>query len=158
MSTPIKQDTEDPEQKYMGRCLELARQAAELDEVPVGAVVVLGGQIVAESHNRTREYGDPTAHAELLALQAAFEAVREARLPAADLFCSMEPCFMCTGALLHARVRRVVFAAADPKFGACGSLANLPEDPRLNHSCEVSSGVMAAESARLLREFFRRLR
>lgn len=158
MSAPIKHEQAREDEKYMSRCLELALLAAESQEVPVGAVVVQDGQIVAEGQNRTRERGSPLAHAEILALEAAFEAVGTARIPEATLYCSLEPCFMCTGALLHARVRRVVYAARDPKFGACGSLADLPADSRLNHRCPVVSGILAEESAALLREFFQSLR
>jgi tRNA(adenine34) deaminase len=158
MAMPIKHQRPPADEIYMGRCLELARAAAAVDEVPVGALVVVDGHIVGEGQNRTRERNSPLAHAEMLALEAAFAAVGEGRLPAATLYCSLEPCFMCTGALLHARVARVVYATADPKFGACGSLADLPADPRLNHRCPVDVGCRAEESAQLLREFFRRLR
>lgn len=142
----------------MGRCLALAREAAAAQEVPVGAVITIAGRIVAEGRNRTRERRDPLAHAEMLALGAAFAAVGEERIPDAVLYCSLEPCVMCTGALLHARVARVVFAAHDPKFGACGSLFDLPADSRLNHRCPATAGVRAEESAALLREFFQALR
>ena len=157
MPTPIK-DQDDTDQNYMGRCLVLAREAGAAQEVPVGAVVTVAGRIVAEGRNRTRERRDPMAHAEMLALRAAFTAAGEGRIRDAVLYCSLEPCFMCTGALLHARVARVVFGAHDPKFGACGSLFDLPADPRLNHRCPVTAGVRAEESAALLREFFQRLR
>lgn len=142
----------------MRRCLELARRAADAGEVPVGAVVVRGGEVIGEGANRCEESGSPLAHAEIEALNAAFQAVGEGRLVGAVLYSSLEPCFMCTGALLHARVDRVVFAARDPKFGACGSLAALPADDRLNHRCPVDEGVLADESAALLRAFFQRLR
>lgn len=158
MTAPFKDDPARTDEKYMARCLELARQAADAGEVPVGAVVVLGDRIVGEGRNRTRERRNALAHAEMLALHEAFDTVGDGRMPEAELFCSLEPCFMCTGALLHARIRRVVFGAADPKFGACGSLADLPRDPRLNHRCPVRGGVAAEESARMLREFFQRLR
>jgi tRNA(adenine34) deaminase len=124
----------------------------------VGAVVVLGDAIVGASGNRCEERRSPLAHAEMEALAAAFAAVGEGRLPEAELFCTLEPCLMCTGAALHARVRRIVFGAHDPKFGACGSLADLPGDTRLNHRCPVDRGCLAEASAQLLREFFQRLR
>lgn len=143
---------------HMRRCLELAAEAARRDEVPVGAVVVAGGRVVGEGRNRCVELGTPLAHAEMEALQSAFAAAGEGRLPEATLYCTLEPCFMCAGALLHARVARLVYGARDPKFGACGSLAELPADPRLNHRCPVTEGVLAEESAALLRAFFRRLR
>jgi tRNA(adenine34) deaminase len=167
MATPIKADEAGTDEKYMTRCLDLAREAAAAGEVPVGALVVLDGRILGAARNRSRERGSALAHAEMIALEAAIQAVHAAAGPAhaasgridgAVLYCSLEPCFMCTGALLHARVSRVVFAAQDPKFGACGSLADLPADPRLNHRCPVTSGLLAEESARLLREFFQRLR
>ncbi|MBX3462422.1 MAG: nucleoside deaminase [Planctomycetes bacterium] len=141
--------------RWIARCLELAAAAARADEVPVGAVVVVGGALVGEGRNRVEELRSPLAHAEMAALQAALSAVGEKRLPAATLYCSLEPCFLCAGAILHARVRRVVFGARDPKFGAVRSLATLLEDPRLNHRCEVLEGVEAAASGELLRAFFR---
>lgn len=139
----------------MNRCLELAGEAAAAGEVPVGAVLVIGDVKVGEGRNRCEELRSPLAHAELLALQQALTAVGEKRLPEAVLYCTLEPCFMCAGALLHARVSRIVFAARDPKFGACGSLHNLPQDARLNHRCPVDEGLGAAASAELLRSFFR---
>jgi tRNA(adenine34) deaminase len=142
----------------MARCLELARLAAARGEVPVGAIVVADGVEIGAGHNRCVELRNPLAHAELEALSAAFGALGEGRLPGAVLYSSLEPCFMCAGAAVHARVARVVFATHDPKFGACGSLLRLPEDERLNHRCEVAHGPFQAESAALLREFFQRLR
>ena len=146
------------DEAFMRRCLELAEEAARADEVPVGAVVVVEGRILGEGRNRCVERSSPLAHAEIEALEAALAATGDARLPGAELFCSLEPCFMCTGALLHARVARIVFATRDPKFGACGSLATLPSDRRLNHRCPVEEGLLAEESAVLLQSFFRRLR
>lgn len=142
----------------MRRCLELARAAARAGEVPVGAIVVRDGQVIGEGHNRCEARGTPLAHAEMEALSAALASTPDARLVGAVLYCSLEPCFMCTGALLHARVDRVVFGARDPKFGACASLAELPSDRRLNHRCPVEGGLLADESAQLLRTFFQRLR
>lgn len=143
---------------WIARCLELAREAARADEVPVGAVVVIDGQICGEGRNRVEALRSPLAHAEMEALQQALQRVGEKRLPTAELFCSLEPCFLCAGAILHTRVRRVVFGARDPKFGAVRSLARLLEDPRLNHRCEVVEGLAEAESAELLRAFFRKRR
>ena len=143
---------------HMQRCLELAREAEAAGEVPVGAIIVLDGQIIGEGRNRCRERRNSLAHAEMIALDQAFAAAGEARLVGAVAYCSLEPCFMCAGALLHARVARIVFAARDPKFGACGSLAMLPADSRLNHRCPVDEGLRADESAALLRGFFQRLR
>jgi len=139
----------------MQQCLELARAAAAQDEVPVGAVVVIGDEVVGVGRNRVEERGSPIAHAEIEALQQAFVATGDKRLPDAQLYCTLEPCFLCAGAILHARVRRVVFGARDPKFGAVRSLATILEDDRLNHRCEVLEAVGADESAALLRSFFR---
>jgi tRNA(adenine34) deaminase len=143
------------DERWIARCLELAREAAACDEVPVGAVVVAGGQVLGEGRNAVEQRRSPMAHAEMLALDAAIAAVGVKRLPDAVLYCTLEPCFLCAGAILHCRVRRVVFGARDPKFGAVRSLQNLLEDPRLNHRCEVVEGVAAEASAELLRAFFR---
>jgi tRNA(adenine34) deaminase len=151
-------DCSSEDERWMERCLELAAAAAARGEVPVGAVVVQAGRVLAADHNRCEERRDPLAHAELEALRAAFAAAGDARLPGAVLYCSLEPCFMCAGAALHARVARIVYGACDPKFGACESLASLPADPRLNHRCAARGGVLAERSAALLRAFFRRLR
>jgi tRNA(adenine34) deaminase len=144
--------------RWLDRCLELARAAAAADEVPVGAVVVVDGVVVGEGRNRVEELRSPLAHAEMLALQQALVHAGNKRLANATLYCSLEPCFLCAGAILHARVDRVVFGASDPKFGAVRSLANVLEDPRLNHRCTVVAGVEAAASAELLRAFFRQKR
>ena len=139
----------------MDRCLELAREAAAHGEVPVGAIVVFEGEIVGAGRNRVEECANPLAHAEMAALSEAFQALGAKRLPGAELYCSLEPCFMCAGAILHARIQRVVFGARDPKFGAVRSLATLLEDGRLNHRCTVHEGFGAERSADLLRDFFR---
>ncbi len=144
--------------RWLRRCLELAHAAAAADEVPVGAVVVVDGVVVGEGRNRVEELRSPLAHAEMLALQQALVHAGNKRLANATLYCSLEPCFLCAGAILHARVDRVVFGASDPKFGAVRSLANVLEDPRLNHRCTVVAGVEAAASAELLRTFFRQKR
>lgn len=149
-SPPTSEDS-----RWLQRCLELAREAAAADEVPVGAVVVLDGVAVGAGRNRVEAVRSPLAHAEMEALQQAFATVGAKRLPGAQLYCTLEPCFLCAGAILHARIARVVFGARDPKFGAVRSLATLLEDPRLNHRCEVVEGVEAAASAELLRTFFR---
>lgn len=144
--------------RWLRRCLELAEAAAAADEVPVGAIVVVDGAVVGEGRNRVEELHSPLAHAEMLALQQALVHAGNKRLANATLYCSLEPCFLCAGAILHARVDRVVFGASDPKFGAVRSLANVLEDPRLNHRCTVVAGVEAAASAELLRAFFRQKR
>jgi tRNA(adenine34) deaminase len=140
---------------YMGLALEQARQAADRDEVPIGCVLVLDGQVVASAHNLTRTQRDPTAHAEMLAISQAAKATGDMRLPGATVYTTVEPCFMCAGALSHARVERVVWAVRDPKFGGCVSLGQVLSDPRLNHRAEISEGPCAAEARDLLQTFFR---
>lgn len=147
--------TSEEDARWMTRCLQLADEAAAADEVPVGAIVVLGGAAIGEGRNRVEERRSPLAHAEMEALQQALAAVGEKRLPEAVLYCTLEPCFLCAGAILHTRVRRVVFAARDPKFGAVRSLGTVLEDPRLNHRCEVVEGLEQTASAERLRAFFR---
>ena len=139
---------------WMAIALAEARRAAAEDEVPIGAVVVLDGREVARAHNQPILRRDPSAHAEILALRAACERAGAYRLPGAVLFATVEPCAMCLGAALHARVARIVYGAADPKGGAAGSVIDLTAVPALNHAVAVESGVEADESARLLREFF----
>ena len=135
----------------MAAALEEAAAAPSHGDVPIGAVVVVGGAIVARRHNERERTGDPTGHAELLAIRDAAAAVGDRwRLVDATVVVTLEPCVMCAGALVAARVRRLVFGAPDPKGGACGSLYNLCADPRLHHEIEVTAGVRAAESARLL--------
>ena len=143
----------------MRRALELAALGGEKGEVPVAALVLdAKGEIVAEAHNRTRADSDPTAHAEVLALRAAAARLGDWRLEGHTLYATLEPCAMCAGAAVLARVRTVVFGAADPKAGMCGSIENLVCHPRLNHRVELVPGVLAEESARLLRDFFRQRR
>jgi tRNA(adenine34) deaminase len=146
------------ELSFMRRALAAAELAGGRGEVPVGAVVVVGDQVVAIAHNERETGGDPTAHAEILALRRAAAALGRWRLTDADLFVTMEPCPMCAGALVNARVRRLYFGCDDPKAGAVRTLYNLTEDARLNHRVEVYPGVLAAEGAALLRGFFSRLR
>jgi len=130
--------------------------AAEADgEVPVGAVVVRDGVIVATGRNRVITDHDPTAHAEIVALRAAGVALGNYRLEGCDLYCTLEPCAMCAGAILHARIRRLVFAASDPKAGACGSVLGVMNHPQLNHRVEVVSGLLAEECGAMLTTFFR---
>ena len=153
MTVPTSED-----EHWIKRCLELAREAAEHDEVPVGAIVVIEGEVVGIGRNRVEERRSPLAHAEMEALKAALAKTGEKRLPTAQLYCTLEPCYLCAGAILHTRIRRVVFGARDPKFGAVRSLGMVLEDERLNHRCEVLEGVQASESAELLRAFFRKKR
>ena len=143
----------------MGLALDEAKAALEHADVPIGAVVIVDGEVVARRHNERERTGDPTAHAELLAVRDAASAVGDGwRLVDATVVVTIEPCPMCAGALLAARVKRVVFGAADPKAGACGSLYNLCADPRLPHEIEVTPGVRAAEATLLLKQFFGELR
>ena len=143
------------DERFMDLALAEACSARDADEVPVGAVVVLGGEVIGRGHNRTRRDADPTAHAEVLALREAARAVGAQRLPGAVVYTSVEPCFMCAGALSHARVARVVWAVRDPKFGGCASLGAVLTDPRLNHRAELAEGVRAEQARSLLQEFFR---
>jgi tRNA(adenine34) deaminase len=141
---------------FMHLALEQARQAGRIDEVPVGAVLVSeSGEILASACNRPITDNDPTAHAEILALRAGAEKLQNYRLLNTTLYVTIEPCLMCMGALLHARVARVVYGAPDPKWGAAGSLYNASQDPRLNHQLEVVSGVCEDECRELLQAFFR---
>jgi tRNA(adenine34) deaminase len=142
----------------MRRAIGLAEEAARADEVPVGAVVVLGGQAVGEARNEIEESGDPTAHAEILAVRRAAAVYGYPRLAGAVLYSTLEPCAMCAGAVLLARIGRLVFAARDPKGGCAGSLYNLMDDRRFNHRVEVEEGLFAAESSDLLRGFFQQRR
>lgn len=149
----------EAEQRYMDRALELAMQAWACGEVPVGAVVVdIQGQIIGEGYNRTIITPDPTAHAEVVALRAAASKVGNYRLPGASVYVTLEPCVMCMGAMLHARVGRVVFAATDPKTGACGSVLCLQQHTQLNHQTIVEQGLRETEAADLLRRFFKERR
>jgi len=141
--------------RFMQEALTLARAAAADGEVPVGAVIVVGNEIVAQAANAPIRLNDPTAHAEILVLRAAGRRLGNYRLPASTLYVTLEPCPMCAAALVHARVARLVYAAADPKSGAAGSVMDLARDPRLNHQLEVEGGLLADESAALLRNFFR---
>ena len=140
----------------MGAALDAAREGLAAGEVPVGAVLVgEGGEILARAYNKPIGLNDPTAHAEVLALREAAARLGNYRLPGTTLYVTIEPCIMCVGALILARVVRLVFGAADQKGGACVSLYRLPEDPRLNHRLEVTGGVREAECRALLQEFFK---
>ena len=142
----------------MARCLDLAAQAARLGEVPVGAIVVHDGEVVGEGYNRREIDDDPLAHAELIAMRAAARRLGRWRLSGCELIVTLEPCFMCAGAIVNARVDRLVFGAADPKAGAVESLARVCTDPRLNHRVAIASGVRAQECGDTLRAFFADLR
>lgn len=138
----------------MGKALRQAQAAADHNEVPVGAVIVIDNEVIGVGYNCPVSSNDPTAHAEIQALRDACNTVGNYRLPEATLFATLEPCLMCAGAILQARLSRVVFGARDEKAGAVGSIANLLQSPLVNHRCEVKAGVLGDESARLLQEFF----
>ena len=142
----------------MREALKEARRAAAEDEVPVGAVVVKEGRLLGRAHNQRERLRDPTAHAEMVAITQAAEAVGTWRLDGATIFVTLEPCPMCAGALVNARMGRLVYGADDPKAGACGTLMDLANDPRLNHRLPVTRGILAAECGEVLREFFRKRR
>jgi tRNA(adenine34) deaminase len=139
---------------YMRIALDEAEKAGDKGDVPVGAAVVQGGLVLSRDHNRREETGDPSAHAEILALRAACEKTGDWRLPGATLYVTLEPCAMCAGAVVLARVETVVFGASDPAAGAGGSAYNILEDGRLGHAAYVIAGVLEEESAGLLKEFF----
>ena len=145
-----------PDEHYMELALVEARKAWTIQEVPVGAVLVdSNGAVLAAAHNRTITASDPSAHAEMLALRETAQKLRNYRLLNTTLYVTIEPCIMCMGALVHARVARLVYGAADPKWGAAGSLYDLAADSRLNHRVEIASGVCEAECRRLIQDFFR---
>lgn len=143
------------DQEFMAVAIELAAAAARSDEVPVGAVVVLDGEIIGRGSNAPIATCDPTAHAEIVALRAASQTFGNYRLAGATLYATLEPCAMCAGAMVHARVARLVYGCADPRAGAAGSVFNIACSEALNHRVEVVSGVRAEESSALLRAFFR---
>jgi len=143
---------------WMQRALELARKAEAAGEVPVGAVVVLNGELIAEGWNQPISSSDPTAHAEIMALRAAGQKLDNYRLLDTELYVTLEPCPMCVGAMLHARVKRVIYAATDPKTGALGGAYDLLNSVNHNHAFEVSGGVLAEQSRDLLQTFFRQRR
>jgi tRNA(adenine34) deaminase len=139
---------------FMRAALELAHDAAAAGEVPVGAVVVSEGEIVGRGYNHPISGHDPTAHAEIAAMREAAQRLGNYRLGGCELFVTLEPCVMCAGAIMHARIARVIYGAADPKTGACGSVVDLFGELRLNHHAVVTGGVLAPESAALLQGFF----
>lgn len=142
------------DEMFMREALLLARQAAALDEVPVGAVVVCDGKIVGRGYNQPIVRRDPTAHAEIMALRDAATQLGNYRLPGCTLYVTLEPCVMCAGAIMHARIAQVVFGAADPKTGAAGSVVNLFAENRLNHHAEITGGILTDECGALLSGFF----
>ena len=143
-----------PDSDFMQLALEQAQHAWTLGEVPVGAVVVKDGVVIATGFNQPIGRHDPTAHAEIVALRAAAEKLGNYRLPGCELYVTLEPCVMCSGAMMHARLSRVIYGALDPKTGACGSVVNLFEQEKLNHHAEIVGGVMADEAGAMLKGFF----
>ena len=157
--TELAQAFTEEEHGWMRLAIEQAQEAYALGEVPVGAVIVdAQGNVVASGCNRTIIDHDPTAHAEVVALRRAAQLERNYRLPDLRLFVTLEPCSMCLGAMLHARLKKVVFAAGDPKTGACGGLLDLASNTRLNHQTEIRQGLLAEECSEMLRRFFRERR
>lgn len=140
--------------RFMTDALELAREAWKMGEVPVGAVVVRDGEIIGRGFNHPIAAHDPSGHAEIMALRDAARNVGNYRLPGCTLYVTIEPCVMCTGAIFHARIARVVYGAREPKTGAAGSIVNLYEEPRLNHHADIEGGVMAEECGGLVSAFF----
>src|SRR5213082_3435817 len=148
----------ESDESFMRAALRLAAKAYEADEVPVGAVVVGAGKIVGRAYNQVELLKDATAHAEMLALTQAEAAVGDWRLTDCDLYVTKEPCAMCAGAMVHTRIRRVIFGCADPRAGAAGSVMNLLQLPGFNHRCEIASGVLQNDCAAILQNFFRQRR
>src|SRR5438105_4722136 len=151
-------DNRGSDESFMRVALQLAAKAYEADEVPVGAAVVRAGRIIARAWNQVELLKDATAHAEMLALTQAEAAVGDWRLTDCDLYVTKEPCVMCAGAVVHARVRRVIFGCADERAGAAGSILNVLQMPTLNHRCDISSGVLQNECAAILQDFFKQRR
>ena len=143
---------------YMQIALSLGRQAAQNGEVPVGAIVVKDGIVIGRGSNAPITLQDPTAHAEIIAMREAAQYIGNYRLVGCTLYVTLEPCAMCSGTIQHARVGKLVYGASDPKTGACGSVINLMNEPKLNHHCEVISGVLAQECGAVLTEFFKQRR
>jgi len=143
---------------YMKEALREAQKAYEKDEVPIGAVAVYKNQIIGRGHNQTELLKDPTAHAEILAITAAANALSSWRLNDVEMFVTVEPCIMCSGALVLARVKRIIFGARDEKFGGCGSIFNIVEEEKLNHRIKVTTSVMEKEAAALMKSFFEKKR
>ena len=152
-ATPDRTDV-----RWMRLALAEAEAAAEKDEVPVGAVIVQGDRVIGRGHNQVETLSDPTAHAEIIAIGAAGSFLKSWRLEDATMYVTLEPCAMCAGAIVLARVKRLVYGARDPKAGACGSVMSVIDNPRLNHRVSVESGALAEECGALLSEFFERKR
>ncbi len=155
-NNPVLEKNKDQQDElWMRQALRLAHKAAQLGEVPVGAVLVKDNQLLAEGWNQPIAGHDPTAHAEIMAIRRAAQVEQNYRLPGTTLYITIEPCSMCAGAIVHARVERVVFGAVEPRAGAAGSVLNLLQNSQFNHQVEVKSGVLAEECGQILKDFFR---
>lgn len=148
----------EDDERFMQIALNEAEKAAEEGETPIGAVAVLNGKIIAKARNKREIWNDPTAHAEIIALKKSAKKLNRWRLTGLTLYVTLEPCAMCAGAMVLARIDRLVFGCADPKAGACGTLYNILQDKRLNHQVEITTGVMEKECSALLKKFFKQLR
>ena len=143
---------------YMRLAIQQASEAFEADEVPIGAVVVHHNKIIGRGYNQVERLKDATAHAEMIALSAAFNHIGDWRLEDCYLFSTVEPCTMCAGAAVLSRIKRIIFGASDPKFGACGSIFNVPAEKKLNHRIEVVSGILSDEISEMMKQFFKQIR
>ncbi len=148
----------DQYEDYMRLAIVQAGDAFEADEVPIGAVVVHHNKVIGRGYNQTERLKDATAHAEMIALSAAFNHIGDWRLEDCYLFSTIEPCTMCAGAAVLSRIKRIVYGASDPKFGACGSIFNVPTEKKLNHRIEVVSGVLSDEISEMMKQFFKQIR
>lgn len=144
--------------RFMKEALLEAEKAFDKGEVPIGAVIVKDGEIIAREHNRTIELGDPTAHAEMLAIRSAAAKLGGWKLPGCSMYVTIEPCSMCAGAMVWARLEKVFIGSMDPKAGACGSVMDIPSNPALNHQVEIFTGIMEEECSGIMKDFFRKLR
>ena len=150
--------TAEIDERFMRQAIKEAEKAYAENEVPVGCVIVHDGRIIGKGYNRTESLQDPTAHAEMLAITSAADYLMSWRLSGATIYCTLEPCAMCAGALILARVDRLVFGAPDRKFGACGSIFNIVSDPRTNHRLAVSMGMLKDDCAAIMQKFFQKMR
>ena len=145
-------------EKYMQLAFEEAKKAAAMGEVPVGAVIVKDGEVIATGHNLTESAKDPTAHAEMIAIRIAAAKLGGWRLPGCQMYVTTEPCSMCAGAIVWARIEKLYIGTMDTKSGACGSVFNIPQEAKLNHFVEIETGIMQAECSQLMKDFFKKLR
>lgn len=158
MTSELASTFDQQDEIWMAEALSLARRAAEEDEVPIGAVIVRDGEIIGRGWNQNIALNDPSAHAEIMAMRDAGKAIENYRLTGCSLYVTLEPCPMCAGAMIHARLARIVYGAADPKTGAAGGKFDILGDPAHNHVATIAGGCLAVESSALLRDFFRRRR